>query len=155
MVWLNNAEQDATLHLNCTVQAIDAANKSVTDDQGTIHHYEKLLLATGGTPRRLASDCDSVIYFRTLDDYHNLRMLAQERRRFAVIGGGFIGSEIAAALALNGMEVVMIFPTRGSAAGFFHATCRSSSTNSIDEKEWKCAAGKKCWVQPTAATNSF
>ena len=119
MVWLNNAAQDAALHLNCTVQAIEATNKFVTDDQGTIHHYEKLLLATGGTPRRLASDCDSIIYFRTLDDYNRLRMLAQERRRFAVIGGGLIGSEIAAALALNGMEVVMIFPDTGIGGRMF------------------------------------
>jgi NADPH-dependent 2,4-dienoyl-CoA reductase/sulfur reductase-like enzyme len=50
-----------------------------------------------------------IIYFRTLDDYQRLRGLTEQGRRFAVIGGGFIGSEIAAALAMNGKEVVMIF----------------------------------------------
>jgi NADPH-dependent 2,4-dienoyl-CoA reductase/sulfur reductase-like enzyme len=51
-----------------------------------------------------------VIYFRTLADYRLLRERAEPGRRIAVIGGGFIGSEITAALALNGVEVVMIIP---------------------------------------------
>ncbi len=118
-VWLKNAAREAALHLGCMVQSINAPNKSVTDDEGQIHYYDKLLLATGGTPRRLACDCDSIIYFRTLEDYYHLRMLTKERRRFAVIGGGFIGSEIAAALAINGMEVAMIFPDEGIGGRMF------------------------------------
>jgi NADPH-dependent 2,4-dienoyl-CoA reductase/sulfur reductase-like enzyme len=118
-VWLKNAVQDAALHLGCSVRAIDPSNKFASDDRGEIYHYEKLLLATGGAARRLASDCESIIYFRTLDDYHQLRLLTQERRRFAVIGGGFIGSEIAAALAINGNEVVMLFPEDGIGGRMF------------------------------------
>ena len=53
---------------------------------------------------------DEIIYFRTLDDYERLRALTAEAQRFAVIGGGFIGSEVAAALAMNGKNVVMAFP---------------------------------------------
>ena len=45
-----------------------------------------------------------------MEDYRRLRALTETGRRFAGIGGGFIGSEIAVALALNGKEVVMIFP---------------------------------------------
>jgi NADPH-dependent 2,4-dienoyl-CoA reductase/sulfur reductase-like enzyme len=75
-----------------------------------------LLLATGGTPRKLPfGDGGDVVYFRTLSDYRILRGKAQRGRRFAVIGGGFIGSEIAAALALNGVDVVMVLP--GTAIG--------------------------------------
>jgi 3-phenylpropionate/trans-cinnamate dioxygenase ferredoxin reductase component len=112
-VWLTSGVREATLHLGHKVRALDPVRKCVSDDGGTIYGYEKLLLATGGTPRRLPGCSASILYFRTLADYHRLRLLADERRRFAVIGGGFIGSEIAAALAMNGKEVVMIFPDRG------------------------------------------
>jgi NADPH-dependent 2,4-dienoyl-CoA reductase/sulfur reductase-like enzyme len=54
-----------------------------------------------------------VVYFRTLDDYLAVRELTGRRDEFAVIGGGFIGSEIAAALATNGKRVTMIFPDAG------------------------------------------
>jgi NADPH-dependent 2,4-dienoyl-CoA reductase/sulfur reductase-like enzyme len=66
-------------------------------------------LATGGSPRKLPLDPDKIIYYRTLGDYEKLRTLANTGEHFAVIGGGFIGSEIAAALAMNGRKVTMIF----------------------------------------------
>jgi NADPH-dependent 2,4-dienoyl-CoA reductase/sulfur reductase-like enzyme len=91
----------------------------VTDDQGTVYHYEKLLLATGATPRRLPFGGDEIMYFRTLDDYQRLRALTENHQRFAVIGGGFIGWEIAAALAMSGKKVVMIFPGAGIGARLF------------------------------------
>jgi NADPH-dependent 2,4-dienoyl-CoA reductase/sulfur reductase-like enzyme len=68
------------------------------------------LLATGGSPRRLPFGGEHIIYFRTLADYRRLRALTEKGQRFAVIGGGFIGSEIAAALTLNQKQVVMLFP---------------------------------------------
>jgi NADPH-dependent 2,4-dienoyl-CoA reductase/sulfur reductase-like enzyme len=45
-----------------------------------------------------------------VEDYRRLRALAENHQRFCVIGGGFIGSEVAAALAMNGKQVVMIIP---------------------------------------------
>src|SRR4029453_18986866 len=84
------------------------------------HSYEKILLATGGAPRRLPSDDGAgVIYYRTLDDYRRLRGLAGDGGRAAVIGGGFIGSEIAAALASNGCDVTIVFPDHGIGARLF------------------------------------
>jgi len=53
---------------------------------------------------------NEIIYFRTLNDYQRLRALTDQHQRFVVIGGGFIGSEIAAALAMNGKKVAMAFP---------------------------------------------
>jgi NADPH-dependent 2,4-dienoyl-CoA reductase/sulfur reductase-like enzyme len=79
------------------------------------------LLATGGTPRRLPFDTGQIIYFRTYDDYRRLRALATEPRRFAVLGGGFIGSEVAAALRTVGRDVVMLVPENGIGARVFPA----------------------------------
>ncbi|MGE4102085.1 MAG: NAD(P)/FAD-dependent oxidoreductase [Pirellulales bacterium] len=109
-IWRKNDEQGVTFHCGRTARHLDPRAKRVTDDQGTVYTFHKLLLATGCTPRRLPFGGDQIIYFRTLDDYQRLRSLTERVRRFAVVGGGFIGSEIAAALAMNDKEVVMIFP---------------------------------------------
>jgi 3-phenylpropionate/trans-cinnamate dioxygenase ferredoxin reductase subunit len=118
-IWRNTEAEGVTLHLGRTVRRIDLASRRVIDDQGREHTFEKLLLATGGTPRRLPFGGDEIIYFRTLDDYNRLRALSAEGKRFGVIGGGFIGSELAAALAGNGKEVVIVVPEEGIGARLF------------------------------------
>src|SRR5256884_3313745 len=112
-VWRRTDRRGVDLHLGRTAVALDPGRKQVTDDQGTIYTWEKLLLATGGIPRRLGFGGDRVIYFRTLDDYTRLRALTEQGRQFAVIGSGFIGSEIAAALAMNNKDAAMLFPHTG------------------------------------------
>jgi NADPH-dependent 2,4-dienoyl-CoA reductase/sulfur reductase-like enzyme len=112
IIWHKTKSEGVTVHLGRIVKEIVPGQKRVVDDKGDVFTYQKLLLATGGKPRRLAFGDDQIIYFRTLPDYRRLRALTESGRRFAVIGGGFIGSEIAAALALNGKEVVMIFPAK-------------------------------------------
>ena len=118
-IWRKTDSQGAELHLGRLVQTLDPRNKQVTDDQGTVYTFDKLLLASGATPRRLPFGHDEVIYYRTVDDYRRLRALSDQGGRFAVIGGGFIGSEIAAALAMNGRQVVMVFPGEGIAGRIF------------------------------------
>ena len=107
-VWIGIENLGVTSYPGTTAVALDPQNKQITDARGTIYSFDKLLLATGGTPRRLPFGDDRIIYFRTLDDYRRLRALSDQRRRFAVIGDGFIASEIAAALRMNGKEVVML-----------------------------------------------
>ncbi|MBM4201069.1 MAG: FAD-dependent oxidoreductase, partial [Gammaproteobacteria bacterium] len=109
-IWLNTEGLGVTLHLGKTVTELDLHHRVVVDDEGTAYRFEKLLIATGGEPRRLPFGGDHIIYFRTFADYLRLWDLAEARRRFAVIGGGFIGSEIAAALTIIGKNVVMAFP---------------------------------------------
>jgi 3-phenylpropionate/trans-cinnamate dioxygenase ferredoxin reductase subunit len=118
-IWRGTQEFEAQLHLGRQVQALDLRDKRATDDQGTVYTFEKLLLATGGTPRRLPFGGDHIIYFRTLRDYQRLRTLAEQGGRLAVIGGGFIGSEIAAALAMNQKQVTMILPEEGIGGRLF------------------------------------
>lgn len=118
-IWRKTTERNVGLHLGRTAKTLDLAARRVDDDQGTSYTFDKLLLATGGTPRRFPFGGDDIVYFRTLDDYQRLRALSEEKQRFAVIGGGFIGSEIAAALAMNGKEVLMAFPDDGIGARLF------------------------------------
>jgi NADPH-dependent 2,4-dienoyl-CoA reductase/sulfur reductase-like enzyme len=108
-------------HLGVRAVSLDPQAKRVVDDRGQVYSYEKLLLATGGTPRRLPFGGDDILYYRTLDDYEYLRRAAEQGDRFAVIGGGFIGSEIAAVLRQKDQPVTMLFPEAGICARLFPA----------------------------------
>ncbi len=113
-IWRHTESCNVDFHLGHQAMTINVLRQEITDDKDEVYRYDKLLLATGGQPRRLPFDDDGqIIYFRTLADYRSLRALAEKHDRFAVIGGGFIGSEIAAALAMNGREVTLLFPGNG------------------------------------------
>jgi len=106
-------QNNVTILSGTTVASLDAKQKSVTTNNGKLYRYKKLLLATGGVPRTLpipGGDLEGICYFRTLDDYLRLRKGSSEGKTAVVIGGGFIGSEIAAALAINKVSVTMVFP---------------------------------------------
>ncbi len=133
-VWLGTEANDVTLHAGRRAMELHLANREVRDDQGHTYQYERLLLATGGTPRRFPFGGDEVIYFRTLDDYRRLRTLADAEGEFAVIGGGFIGSEITAALAMNGRQVAMLFPQAGICSRVFPADLAAFLTGYYHEK---------------------
>jgi len=120
-IWRGTEAHGGRVHLGRRAVRLDPGERVVSDDRGETYAYEKLLLATGGTPRRLPFGDDRIIHFRTYDDYRRLRDLSERGKRFAVIGGGFIGSEIAAALAMNGKTVVMLFPDEGIGARIFPA----------------------------------
>jgi 3-phenylpropionate/trans-cinnamate dioxygenase ferredoxin reductase component len=121
-IWRKIGDIGVDLHLGREIATLDPASRIVTDRFGTEYCYGKLLLATGGSPRRLPFADSGVIYFRTLDDYQRVHELARRAAHFAVIGGGFIGSEIAAALAINGVLVTMIFPERSIGARAYPAS---------------------------------
>ena len=118
-VWRRTGDKGAMLHTGCTIRSLDLERKQARDGEGVEYGYDVLLLATGGTPRRLPFGGDEIVYFRTLRDYRRLRAATERGDRFAVIGGGFIGSEIAAALALNGKRVTVLFPGAGIGAAAY------------------------------------
>jgi NAD(P)H-nitrite reductase large subunit len=102
----------AELRLGVEVVALDPEAKTVTDSTGIVYQYERLLLATGGRPRRLGipgDDLPNVHHYRTLGDYTQVRGVAREGATACIVGGGFIGSEMAAALHSNGVGVTMIY----------------------------------------------
>jgi NADPH-dependent 2,4-dienoyl-CoA reductase/sulfur reductase-like enzyme len=109
-IWRKTADLSVNLFPGRTARSLDAQKKTVQDERGYIYFYDKLLLATGGNPRKLPFGGEDIIYFRTLDDYQRLQELSRTKEHFGVIGGGFIGSEIAAALTMNGKKVTMLFP---------------------------------------------
>ena len=118
-IWRHTESRNVDMHLGCRAQVIDVRGKQITDDKGRSYTFDKLLLATGGQPRRLPFGGALINHYRTLEDFRRLHATAEQRRRFVVIGGGFIGSEIAAALAMNEREVTMIFPGAGICSRMF------------------------------------
>jgi NADPH-dependent 2,4-dienoyl-CoA reductase/sulfur reductase-like enzyme len=114
---LGTDRSEAILHLGRRVRALDCVDRSARDGHGDVYRYRRLLLATGATPRTLPFAGPRVINYRTLDDYLALRRFAVDGARIAVVGGGFIGSEIAASLASVGCKVTMLFPGEAIGAG--------------------------------------
>src|SRR5262249_24456641 len=108
--WRKSGETGVELHLGRRAVTLDPRARRLADARGRVCEYETLVLATGGTPRRFTGAPDGLIYFRTLDDYRRSRQLADRKARFVVIGGGFIGSEVAAALRMQQCAVTMIVP---------------------------------------------
>ena len=106
-IWLDTSGKKADVMLNHRVTLIDKDEKVVTTQAGDTFHYDKLLLATGGKRRKLPFGEDAILYYRTVEDFKKLHEMSDSKKRFGVIGSGFIGSEIAAALAMNGKEVVL------------------------------------------------
>ena len=107
------SEQKVEMNLGTEATKLDIDNNLVTDDRGEKYKYGKLLLSTGGSPRKLdipGGNIDEVIYYRYLTDYKYLSARLNEAKKAVVIGGGFIGSEIAAGLELNDVQVSMVFP---------------------------------------------
>ena len=142
-VWRNTSEVGVSFHSERRVISLDLTASRVVDDRGTAYSFGKVLLATGGTPRRLPLGSDDVIYFRTLGDYRHLRALADQQKTFAVIGGGFIGSEVAAALAMQGCQVTMLFPEDGIGARVFPSDLASNLVSYYREKGVDARPGQR------------
>ena len=117
-IW-RKTEERADLHLGRRVTQLDPEKKVVRDDQGDEYTYEKLLIATGGMPNHLPFGNGNIIYFRNFRHYQNLRALTEQGDHFVVIGGSFIGSEIAAALTMVGKKVTMILREDAICEHFF------------------------------------
>jgi 3-phenylpropionate/trans-cinnamate dioxygenase ferredoxin reductase subunit len=143
-IWRGTAELGVDLHLGRTIVSLDLTARRATDDRGETYGYERLLLATGGRPRRLPGDpAEAVIYYRKLGDYRRLRALAEKGADFVVLGGGFIGSEIAAALTMIGRNVTQVVPEHGIGARIFPAELADAVTGLYRNKGVTVYAGER------------
>jgi len=138
-------ERSVTLRLSTRVSSIDPKQKTVVTG-GRSYGYGKLLLATGGVPRRLAvpgGDLEGVYSYRYLDDYLGIRQKAVEGSSAVIIGGGFIGSELAAALNKNGVSVTMIYPSAYLVDRVFPAGLGMALQQHYMERGVKILSGEK------------
>src|SRR5215469_2225494 len=103
--WYRLHEVDLRLGRQAT--AIDRAARQVRLDDAASVPYDKLLITTGSSPRRLA-DAPGVHYLRTIDDSDRLREILASGSRLAVIGGGWIGLEVTAAARQAGLQVTVL-----------------------------------------------
>lgn len=104
------ADHDVELHLGTMVTGVDLAGRRVATATGRDFSYDRLLIATGSQPRRLAfADASGVptAYLRTVEDSDRIRAAFGPGRRLVVIGAGWIGLEVAAAARAAGTEVVV------------------------------------------------
>jgi NADPH-dependent 2,4-dienoyl-CoA reductase/sulfur reductase-like enzyme len=108
-------DHDVEVLLGTTASAVDTGARMVATDAG-LFRYGKLLVATGATPRRLTvpgANLDGVHILRTLRDSQAIRSAALSAEHAVVVGGGFIGMEVAASLRQLGLEVTLIHLGRG------------------------------------------
>ncbi len=105
-------ESGAEVHLGVRAVSVDTEAHTVTCDDGSVLGYDKLLVATGGRPRQLdeVPAGERIVYYRTLADYEQVRALVGDKPRVAVVGGGYIGTEVAAALVQQGCTVTLVHP---------------------------------------------
>jgi 3-phenylpropionate/trans-cinnamate dioxygenase ferredoxin reductase subunit len=105
------SEHNVDLRLDTHVVELDRHAHELTTRDGDTLHYDKLLLATGATPRHLqvpGADLSGVRYLRTLDDSDALRSAFRPDVRVVVVGAGWIGLETAAAARIAGAEVAVL-----------------------------------------------
>lgn len=95
------------LELETRVAAVDTEEKKVETEQGEKLGYDKLLVATGGSPRKLPFDqgYENLYYMWTMQDAERIRKDAEQSEKAVVIGGGLLGIDLAVAYASNGAEV--------------------------------------------------
>ena len=116
------ATTGATILLNHVVTEISRDDHQVVLADGERIGYGKLLIATGSVPTQLhGASGDRFIAMRSLANYRRLRELVSADATAIVVGGGFIGTEIAAALAANGVAVTLIFPQEVLGSAVFPA----------------------------------
>jgi 3-phenylpropionate/trans-cinnamate dioxygenase ferredoxin reductase subunit len=105
------ADQDIALRTGTRVESIDSTAKSVTTSSGDSYEYDKLLIATGSRPRILTipgSDLSGIHYLRTIDDVDGIREAMQTAKKICIVGGGYIGLEVAAVAVTSGLQVTVL-----------------------------------------------
>ena len=100
-------ERDIALELNTHVERVDPDEQVVHTHTGDGYEYDKLLVATGGTPTQLPvdhSDADGIHHFWTFEDARGIREHAEQSEKGVVVGAGLLGIDLAAISAAQGLD---------------------------------------------------
>ena len=119
---------------NREIIAIDPMQKTITDQSGESYQYDALLLATGGSPRKLPFGEGIVHYLHDFEDYKRIQKITEHADHIAVIGGGFIGSEMASVLNEQGKKISMFFPESSIGEKVFPSELSQLITETYFEK---------------------
>jgi 3-phenylpropionate/trans-cinnamate dioxygenase ferredoxin reductase subunit len=104
-------DHDVELLLATRASTLDPATRTVTTEVGDQLHYGGLVLATGAQPVRLdlpGEDLEGVYYLRTVDDAERLRAAISRAETMVIVGGGFIGAEVAASATQMDTRVTVL-----------------------------------------------
>ncbi|TDJ31796.1 MAG: ferredoxin reductase [Gammaproteobacteria bacterium] len=105
------ASKNITLKTGVRVEQIDTVAQTVTTDSDETIPYEKLLIATGSRPRRLnlpGSDLPGIHYLRTISDVDAIRAEMAPGKKMVIVGGGYIGLEVASVGIKQELEVYVL-----------------------------------------------
>lgn len=105
------ADKNIALRPNTTVDEIDSRAKTVTISTHESINYDKLLIATGSRPRKLdipGIDLSGIHYYRTIDDVDAVRAEMSPGKKLVIVGGGYIGLEVAAVAVTAGLAVTVL-----------------------------------------------
>ncbi|XOV88846.1 MAG: NAD(P)/FAD-dependent oxidoreductase [Pseudomonadota bacterium] len=105
------ADKSIDLHTGVQVTAIDPQAHLVTTDSGDAVPYHKLLIATGSRPRKLnipGSELPGIFYLRSIADVDAIAAAMDKAKRVVIVGGGYIGLEVASVAVTRGHEVSVL-----------------------------------------------
>src|SRR5665213_1234732 len=127
-------DQNVNVHLNTRVKSVNAEKSLVVDEDGREFQYSKLLIATGGNPRQFPQAGEAVHYFRNTKDYLTLMRAVPKVKDFIIVGGGFIGAELAAGLNHLGKKVIVLFKGKNLLEDIFPADLAAWVTDFYKQK---------------------
>lgn len=137
-------QANVAFRFNTTVNKIDRSNKNVQLGDDEVVYYDQLLLATGGEPMTIdGPDDPHVIVFRDWSDYRKLRQFSGNNKHVIVVGGGYIGSEVAAALAQNNTKVTMVYLENTLGENQFPESITAEYEDTFKKNDVELINGKK------------
>lgn len=104
-------DKNVEVRTGVTVTAIDTHAKTVTTDAGDVIEWSQLLIASGSRPRILdipGSDLDGIHYMRTIADVDKIKAAMETARNMVIVGGGYIGLEVASVAVTHGLDVSVL-----------------------------------------------